>query len=385
MAFPSAELSPDLEAVCRVLSGETGNGSPLGSTSPAAIEGAVRTAHAHNALGVVLPRIRAASHPLLASLRERLAASETLLAAQALFRLSELRAVMGVLEAAGVEAAVLKGAFLASCVYGDFAARPMNDFDLLVRQEDLEWAAAALHRAGYRCEEGWPCQVPPGGALEFRSPAGQAIEVRYDLTQGTRLRGVIKFPEEELWQRRRTFDTASGGTLLSLDPTDHLLYLIYHAGILHLFAALIWLVDVDRFIRKFHGEIAWNGLITRARKIGCATCLWHGLGLAKQLFGTPVGDSVLRALRPCTVRARLVQQWLTPQMLLRGMTPPKQPRMQLLQMLLLDTTGADIRSLWQGLFPPRQWLQWRYRTSNPVTLHLLRALYPFGGWARPRT
>ena len=385
MAFPSVELPPDLEAVCRLVRGETGNGAPLGWTAPAALERAVETAHAHNALGVVLPVIRAAAYLLPAPLQERLAASESLLAAQALFRETELQVVLEVLDAAGVEAAVVKGAFLASCVYGDFAARPMNDFDLLVQQENLERAAAALHRAGYHCEEGGPVRVPPGGSLEFRNPAGQAIELRYDLTQGTRLRGVVKFPEAEMWQRLRKFDTASGGGVVSLEPTDHLLYLAYHAGILHLFAALVWLVDIDRFIRKFLGEIAWDDLPTRARRIGCATCLWHGLGLARQLLGTPVEDSVLRALKPGALRARLLRRWLTPETLLRGLTPPRQPRMQLLQMLLLDTTGADLRSLWQGLFPPRQWLQWRYRTSNPSTLVLLRALYPFGGWARPRT
>jgi len=385
LAFPSVGLPPDLEAVCRLVRGETGNGAPLGWTAPAALERAVETAHAHNALGVVLPVIRAAAYLLPAPLQERLAASESLLAAQALFRETEVQVVLEVLDAAGVEAAVVKGAFLASCVYGDFAARPMNDFDLLVQQENLERAAAALHRAGYHCEEGGPGRVPPGGSLEFCNPAGQAIEVRYDLTQGTRLRGVVNFPEAEMWQRRRAFHTLAGGTLCSLDPTDHLLYLTYHAGILHLFAALIWLVDVDRFVRKFQGEIAWDDLATRARRIGCATCLWHGLGLSRQLLGTPVEDSLLRALKPGTLRARVVQRWLTPHALLRGMTPPRQPRMQLLQMLLLDTTGADLRSLWQGLFPPRQWLQWRYQTSNPATLVLLRALYPFGGWARPRT
>lgn len=342
-------------------------------------------AHANNVLALILPALRQSrpAHP--ADPENCLAVSEAAFAAQALFRQNELEAVLHLLHAAGVEVAVLKGAFLASCVYEDFAQRPMSDFDVFLRREDLPRAATALHRAGYRCEEGSPSQVPPGGALEFHSPSGQAIEVRFDLTQGTRLRGVVNFSEAEMWQRRRTFSTLAGGTLVSLDPTDHLLYLTYHAGILHLFAALVWLVDVDRFIRKFQGEIAWDDLRTRARRFGCATCLWHGLGLAKQLLGTPVEDSVLRALQPGTLRASLVERWLTPQTLLRGLTPPKQPRMQALQMLLLDTAGADIRSLWQGLFPPRQWLQWRYRTSHPVMLRLLRTLYPLGGWARPRT
>ena len=342
-------------------------------------------ADAHNVLALILPALRQAWAALPHDLQMRLAASEVAFAAQALFRQNELKRVLHLLDAAGVEVAVLKGAFLASCVYGDFAGRPMSDFDLFLRQQDLPRAAAALHRGGYRCEDDSSDQGDPGGASEFRSPSGQAIEFRYDLTQGTRLRGVVTFAEEQMWERRRAYETVAGDTLWSLDPTDHLLYLAYHAGILHVFGALIWLVDVDRFIRKFQGEIAWADLPTRARRIGCATCLWHGLGLARQLLGTPVEDSVLRALKPDRLRARLVQRWLTPQTLLRGMTPPRAGRMQALQMLLLDSIAADARSLWQGLFPPRQWLQWRYRTSNPLALLLLRTAYPFGGWARRRT
>lgn len=385
MAFPFVGLPPDLEAVCRLVRGETGNGVPEGRSAPPALERAVETAHSHNTLGLVLRTIRTAGHPVPASLQERLAASESLLAAQALFRENELQAVLEVLDAAGVEAAALKGAFLASCVYGDFAARPMSDFDLLVQQEDLGRSATALQRAGYHCKEGGPSQVPPGGSLEFRSPAGQDVELRYDLTQGTRLRGVFRFREEEMWERRGAFETGSGGRLLSLDPTDHLLYLVYHAGILHLFAALIWFVDLDRFIRKFQARIAWGDLPARARKIGCATCLWHGLTLSKDLLGTPVDAGLLRVLQPAAFRAGLIRWWLAPHRALRGMSPPAQPRMQGLQTLLLDSTGADIRSLSQGLFPPRQWLAWRYHTSNPLSLAILRALYPLGGWARPRT
>lgn len=384
MAPPSAGLPSALETVCGLARGAPEDASSLSSVFPRSLEQVVKAAHAHNVLGVILPALKGARTPP-ACLQERLTASETLLAAQTLFRQSELQAVLQVLDATDVEAAVLKGAFLASCVYGDFAARPMNDFDLLVRQEDLERAAAALDQAGYRCKEGGPGQVPPGGSLEFRSPGGQAIEVRHDLTQGTRLRGVIRFREEEMWERRRTFETVSGGRLLSLDPTDHLLYLVYHAGILHLFAALIWLVDLDRFIRKFREEVAWEDLPARARTIGCATCLWHGLKLSKDLLGTPVDDRVLRLLQPGAFRAGLIRWFLAPRKVLLGMTPPAQPRMQGLQMLLLDSAGADLRSLWQGLFPPRQWIEWRYRTSRSFTLTILRALYPLGGWARPRT
>ncbi len=382
MASPALGLPPDVESLCRLARAIPDKGSSRRPLSPKALEKAIHTAQAHNALGVILPSLRRRRKTLPLSLDKRLIKTEAHLTAQALFRENELRKVLHVLDAAGVETTLLKGAFLASCVYDDFVERPMSDFDIFVRREDLPQAAAALHNAGYLCTEGWPNPVCLAGALHFTSPAGQAIELRYDLTQGTRLRGAVTFHEEEMWARRRTFTTRAKGTLCSLDPTDHLLYLAYHAGILHLFTALIWLIDIDRFIRRFHKEITWTDLPKRARQIGCATCLWHCLGLTQQLLGTPIEESVLQALTPSASRATLIHHWLTPERLLRGMTPPPHLLTPLVQLLLLDTTGADLRSLWHGLFPPKEWLKWRYQTSNPLTLLLLRTFYPLGGWAR---
>ena len=135
------------------------------------------------------------------------------------------------------------------------------------------------------------------------------------------------------------------------------MYLAYHAGILHLFTALVWLIDVDRFIRRYREEIAWADLSRRARRIGCATCLWHCLGLARQYLGTQVEDSVLQELQPEKLRATIVRRWLTGRRLLRGLKRPTQIRMVMHQMILLDTTSADLRSLWQGFLPRRRTLE----------------------------
>ncbi|HEU5393882.1 MAG TPA: nucleotidyltransferase family protein, partial [Candidatus Methylomirabilis sp.] len=152
MIPPSPRMLPALDAVCSLARLTPEPGPPARALSPAELEGAVQAAHAHNALGVLLPALRRGGLPIPAALEERLAAAEPALAAQALFREAGLQEVLRLLARADVEAAVLKGAFLASCVYGDFAERPMNDFDLLVRREDLPRAGHALREAGYALE-----------------------------------------------------------------------------------------------------------------------------------------------------------------------------------------------------------------------------------------
>ena len=357
MVGPTQGTPRGLEFVCRLARVIPDDMPSSQRMDAVALQRAVDAAHIHNALGEILPALLEMGGDLPAPLRAKLATAETAFAAQALIRESELKAVLKILKVAGLDVVLLKGAFLASCVYEDFAQRPMSDFDLLLRREDLPRAAAALRQAGYQCEDPSGRDAAPGGASHFRSPAGHAIELRCDLTQGARLRGVVDFAEAEMWERRRTFESRTGDRILSLDPTDHLLYLAYHAGILHLFTALVWLIDVDRFIRRFGEEIAWADLARRARRVGCATCLWHCLGLARQYLGTHVEDSVLQALRPEKLRAAIVRRWLTGRRLLRGLKHPTWIRMVMHQMILLDTTSADLRSLWQGLLPRRRTLE----------------------------
>ena len=62
----------------------------------------------------------------------------------------EKRAIESVeaLNAAGIEVALLKGAALASTVYGSFGARPMNDVDVLVHPDRADDAKRLLLGAG---------------------------------------------------------------------------------------------------------------------------------------------------------------------------------------------------------------------------------------------
>src|SRR2546425_242534 len=62
----------------------------------------------------------------------------------------ELSEILDALRSEEIPVIVLKGAYLAECVYGDKALRPMRDLDLMVRRCDLSRAEAKLVEMGYR-------------------------------------------------------------------------------------------------------------------------------------------------------------------------------------------------------------------------------------------
>src|SRR5438477_6454932 len=71
-------------------------------------------------------------------------------AARQVARRAQLAEVLAHLPA---EPVVLKGAYLAECVYPAPGLRPMNDIDLLFRPEDLPAVAGVLHALGYGSKE----------------------------------------------------------------------------------------------------------------------------------------------------------------------------------------------------------------------------------------
>ncbi|MFB0564680.1 MAG: nucleotidyltransferase family protein, partial [Candidatus Aminicenantaceae bacterium] len=62
----------------------------------------------------------------------------------------ELGKFLGALKKSELQVIVLKGAALASIVYGNLALRPMSDVDLLVKKEDLLGVDEQLRMFGYR-------------------------------------------------------------------------------------------------------------------------------------------------------------------------------------------------------------------------------------------
>ncbi len=118
---------------------------------------------------------------------------------------SELSKVLRSLKGADIPVIPLKGAYLAEVIYGDTALRPMNDIDLMVRQEDFRKTIELLTNKGYRAEgNAKPEDVfsvqqhyPP-----LTSRNGFSIEVHWTLIQ-PKLNGLIMPPHPPLSREGR--------------------------------------------------------------------------------------------------------------------------------------------------------------------------------------
>jgi hypothetical protein len=215
----------------------------------------------------------------------------------ALFR--ALQGVLDALAAAGIPVIALKGAVLADTVYPERALRPMNDIDLLVREETLERADAALRRIGFEAEPGrWSREALREAfhhwRFRSRSPgwAEIPVELHWRLDPPS-------WPWEAdlvaIWERAAPLSIA-GAPALVLAPEDLLLSLCLHICRHRFRGGLIALCDIAA-VTAFHRQrIDWEQLERRATEWRAASHVAVVLGLAADLLEAAIPPSVLASL-----------------------------------------------------------------------------------------
>ena len=215
--------------------------------------------------------------------------------ARALALAAELRGILRALSAAGIACASLRGAALAERLYGDACARPAGDIDLLVRRDDLDAIEAILSGLGFRAVD-----RHAGFAREF----SYTLEMARDAHGGIVVEPhwTLAYPPfadaldmERIWARCCAGQVV-GETALVLAPEAILLNLCLHLVHKTPDIPLLWLLDVDRLMRRDTGAIDWDELIALARGARVERQVAAALDQVQRLLGTPLPPAVVRGL-----------------------------------------------------------------------------------------
>ena len=214
---------------------------------------------------------------------------------------------------------VLKGAYLAECVYPAPGLRPMNDIDFLFQPADLPAVAAALAALGYGAKEKSPEQGPgiTKHTSTFQRPEqSTATPNPYLSASGSRMIEPHRSLEESwfglkcdltpgMWARSQPIEIA-GCPARGLAPADALLHLCVHLTF-HLIMgspSFVQLTDLAVFTQEV--KVDWNDFLARAQTLRAAGYAYAAARLASQTLAAPFPSQVLSALRaasPTGVRA----------------------------------------------------------------------------------
>lgn len=184
------------------------------------------------------------------------------------------------LDADGVPSLVLKGGALAVVAYADWGARPMTDFDVLVRRGAAEEAIARLGARGFR-----PSAPLPAGFIddhhgaELQDAAGQRLDLHWSLAHECCGAGDL----DVVWQAR--VPLALGSThAATLCATDHLFHVIVHGARAGATQPVGWAADALALLVRPDGAIDWDRLIAHAREHEVGVPVRSALGWLRSRF-----------------------------------------------------------------------------------------------------
>jgi hypothetical protein len=217
--------------------------------------------------------------------------------------------VLRVLRSAGIDALVLKGVAMVVLYYREPGVRPMSDFDILVRPEDVRRVIEVLEskrwsrRRGppftdgfFTVHYGWP----------FRHPNGAELDLHWYLLD----QSCAPDADADLWQAARPVEV-EGYPARVLNPTDQLLHVCVHGAEWDRVPNLRWVTDAMVIVKQSADQVDWNRLVSQAKSHGVVVPVHATLAYLRDRFDAAVPEQVLRELRaaPTTRQQRVEFCW----------------------------------------------------------------------------
>ena len=195
-----------------------------------------------------------------------------------MLRLEQLLAgAIDTLDKQQIKVVLLKGAGLATTVYGSFVARPMYDVDLLVETARARDAWNALRTAGWM-HDASECPVefyeshyhlPP---LDDPMRTGLALELHTGLSDG-----AIRLTGENILNSAREI-TVKGRRALVPTPEHQVIHLATHFAWAHGMASAAWRTFRDLECLLRHGGMDATRFLSEARATRAGTsCCWGAI------------------------------------------------------------------------------------------------------------
>lgn len=240
----------------------------------------------------------------------------------------------------GLQVILFKGMAILQTVYRNPALRPMEDIDLIVRQEQKASLKEALEEMGFVQKRLYPDGFSKGIL---------AIDIHRSFISSERIgsrEDIMDVQWDEVW--KNAVPIGKSASLLGLAFNDQMVALSYHL-LKHRYGRLIWLADISETIEAYLPILDWEGLTAYCRRIRADRIVLYALLMTQHLLGCEVSDKVLIGLGRDGLSA--IESHILSLRLL-----PASPGtvMDLLWLFQIRTTGKKIRFIKENLFPRRE-------------------------------
>lgn len=214
---------------------------------------------------------------------------------------SRLAEVVSALRGAGVDVIVLKGAALASTVWGNIALRPMADVDIMVPEERIRLAEETMLDLGYGIDESahpreWYLERSHQLAPFLKEDPRTEFDIHRNIVDpNSRIRAAIDV--RDLWTRSVPADL-QGIPARVLSPEDTVIHLcLHHCMYLPFWGKIKNLMDLAKLLEGGGGAVDWDSVLRVSRDSRISRYLYHPLKVAEATFRIGLDGEVLRRLK----------------------------------------------------------------------------------------
>ena len=258
-----------------------------------------------------------------------------------------------VLAARNIPFMLLKGAAVGALVDPTFRTRPMNDVDILIKEEDAGRASEAFEASGWtptsdevlkKLLVGVHHHLPP-----FLDPNMPGIRLELHVSH-LPVNHPFAFDASMLWRDARPAPSPFAGALVP-SPEHLLLHAALHFAWQHPMSFGAWRTFRVVSIVAGLGDFSWDRFVNTAANSRASTACFWTLRLATRLSGIDVPDDALQRLTPPTpvwVRDALERHFIAS---IAVGEMPVSPSVRLDHLLWI----AAIRPGWSGHERSRHW------------------------------
>jgi hypothetical protein len=285
----------------------------------------------------------------------------------------ELSKILTAFKKAGIDTIVLKGAFLAEEIYKNIGLRPMNDIDLLIKEEDLQKAKIELVKLKYSAtiifstkfheqfQTAWSEELP-----FIHQDKKIDIEIHWDIEPR---QNHYKVDINKFWNNTKSVKIA-GIETLTFAPEDILQHLCLHVhkhvnlGSAPPARPLRDYCDIAEVTRYYNDTINWNYLLKSSKEYGIEEPIFQGLFISKEYFGALVPEDILSELEP-------VKSSISFEKIFKGLTKNNSNKNNLCLEMSYLVNLKTVKGIWNksrivfgDIFPSKEFMMYRYSITN---------------------
>jgi len=292
----------------------------------------------------------------------------------------ELGKILKTLKKNRLQVIVLKGAALASIVYGNLALRSMSDIDLLVKKEDLFSLDKQMGLMDYRPVDKSVNDVDFSSTylttLDYRraSQDSYSFHIHWHFVNSTvpNESYIECVKMENVWQDAEKSDIANVETLV-MAPHHFIIHLSEHAlRVTHSLSKLSFMCDINEVIRYYQERYDWDRLIEESLKFNLEKFVYLGLYFTSRFLATEIPEKVLSKLRPKrpSLGEKIFMKSISNNKHFSGLS-------YLVHLSMNKGFLKKMKFIWRTFFPPRHIMaqrQYALRSKSSL-IHYLRRIY----------